>query len=136
MRLATTLLVLLISLFPKLLCAEACKKYESTYLIGTIVRQTFPGRPNYESVAKGDEAEKVWVLHLLTPACVQGNGSDPEEKNISDVQLVLNEKQYQQYRDLVGKIVSASGTIFHSETGHHHTKVLLTVTSLNEPIVN
>lgn len=38
-----------------------CLEYEpsSVSLVGTIVRRTYPGRPNYESIKKGDEPERI-----------------------------------------------------------------------------
>ena len=39
---------------------------------------------------------------------------------------------YKEYIDLVGKQVTATGTLFGEHTGHHHTPVLLTVRQLAE----
>jgi hypothetical protein len=38
---------------------------------------------------------------------------------------------YAAYKELVGKRVVASGTLFGAITGHHHTPVLLTVRTLS-----
>jgi hypothetical protein len=101
-------------------------------LTGKVIRKTFPGRPNYDSTAAGDESETVWVLHLAYPICLtEGEGGINEaEKGINTLQLVLSSDQYKVYKDKVGKFVTAKGTLFHSHTGHHHTKVLLTVSDL------
>jgi hypothetical protein len=42
-----------------------------------------------------------------------------------DVQLLLPRKQYG--KSLLGRKVVVRGTLFRGHTGHHHTKVLLTV---------
>ncbi len=103
-----------------------CLSYEpaTVTLNGKITRKTFAGPPNYESIKKGDAPETYWILQLAKPVCV--NGEEPE-KNVSDIQLVLSEKQYAQYEGLLGKRVFVTGTLFHAETGHHHTDVLLKV---------
>ena len=124
------LLLLLITTEPRSV-AQTCVKYEpeTVSLTGTIKQHTFAGPPNYESVAKGDQAERVWVLHLARPLCVSASGDREEEKNFSDVQLVFTdaEKDYRRYRSVLNRRVIANGTLFHAQTGHHHTKVLLTV---------
>jgi len=101
-------------------------------LNGIIKRHTFPGPPNYESVKKGDEPEQVWVLHLSSPICVSASSDGDAQSDISDLQLVLVEgqKQYARYRSLLGTRVEVTGKLFQAETGHHHTKVLLTVNGI------
>ena len=126
--------VLLYFLSPSLMAAE-CLKYEPevSKLSGTISRKTFPGRPNYESMALGDASETVWVLHLTHPVCVaEGEGGINEaEKGVNTLQLEMKVDQFKIYKDKIGKKVTATGTLFHSHTGHHHTKVLLTVSDLD-----
>ncbi len=105
---------------------------------GVIKRQTFPGPPEYESVAKGDEAETCWILHLSQIVCVKADGikdsiNDETEAGITELQLNLDEDQYAKYKKLVGKHVKVTGTLYHSINGHHHTTVLLTVKSI-EPL--
>jgi hypothetical protein len=109
-----------------------CLKYEpaEVELRGVIARETFPGRPNYESVEAGDEPETVWVLTLHAPVCVDGaGGEDPNvaERDVRQVQLVLSREQYAACAPLVGKRVRVCGSLFHAITGHHHKDVLMTV---------
>jgi hypothetical protein len=108
--------------------AQKCVSYEpeAVTLTGTIRRHTFPGPPNFESVAKGDQAERVWVLHLANPICVNASTDSEKETGVSDIQLVLTKYD----KSLVNRRVAVSGTLFHAETGHHHTKVLLTVNEI------
>lgn len=108
--------------------AQTCVSYEPEVvkLTGTIRQHTFPGPPNYESVAKGDRAERVWVLHLAEPICVSASADWEKEAGVSDLQLVLpDQKQYG--KSVLGRRVVVNGTLFRAHTGHHHTKVLLTV---------
>lgn len=112
----------------------SCLRYESAVrLRGTIRRETFPGRPNYESVERGDEPETIWLLQLARPLCATADGEDSEsERDVHEVQLVLTPRQYQRWRTLVGARVVAAGKLFHSSTGHHHTRVLLNVSELKK----
>lgn len=114
---------------------QNCLSYESTTIIlrGEISRKIFAGRPNFESIKKGDEPERYWILHLAKPICVNGTKDTPDdepEKNVSDVQLILSESQYTRYKDLLNKQVIISGKLLHAISGHHHTKVLIEVVEM------
>ena len=113
--------------------AAQCLDYEPSVvaLSGTIVRQTFPGPPNYESVARGDRPERVWILRLARPVCVNvADHFDVHEDGQKQLQLVLKPEFYKRFSHLVGKRVTATGTLFHAYTGHHHRKLLLTVAEI------
>jgi hypothetical protein len=100
---------------------------------GTIYRRTFPGPPNYENVSSGDSPETYWFLKLPGPACVLADSTNElseAETNVTRIQLVLNGEQYSEFKNVLGKKASVSGTLFHAITGHHHTKVLLRVESI------
>jgi hypothetical protein len=115
--------------------AQTCLTYEpdTVSLKGTIKRRTFAGPPNYESVAKGDQPERMWVLRLARPICVAASGDRKEEKNVSDLQLVFaGAEDYRRYRSFVGRRVTVNGTLFPAQTGHHYTRVLLTVTRISK----
>jgi hypothetical protein len=99
-------------------------------LSGTIHEQDFPRPPNYESIAAGDARETSWILHLDKVICVSGDPNDAlnqAEKNIGEIQLVIASEQYKKYKILLLKPVTVRGTIFHSHTVHHHTRILLNV---------
>ncbi len=119
---------------PSLVAAQ-CLEYEPKVvsLSGTLVRETHPGRPNYESVANGDEPETIWVLKLKEAVCVLASDEiDVKEDSETDIQLVLKPGQYKQYRNLVGQNVTAFGGLFHSHTGHHHKHLLLTTNEIRK----
>lgn len=135
-RFFTLLLLLLVtSVYAS---AQDCLSYEpaEVELTGTISKRTFPGPPNYQSIRRGDRAETIWILRLNKPVCVTGNTDDinTPERRVTDLQLVLDEKQYAQLRPLVGRRIRVvvAGTLFHSHTAHHRTSVLLTVKSLKK----
>jgi len=78
------LLALLVTLPPALSreATEQCITYEpnTINLYGRITRKVFAGPPNYENVAKGDEAEQVWVLRLNRPVCVAAAHSGKQKR--------------------------------------------------------
>jgi len=120
-------LLLNVALFARL-AAGQCLEYEPTIvtLTGTVVRETHPGPPHFEDVSKGDRPETIWVLRLDTPICMRaGDELNVPENEIKEIQLVLTSEQYEQYRHFVGSRVKATGSLYHSNTGHHHKSLLL-----------
>ena len=117
---------------------QQCLEYGPTVsLTGTLRSQVFPGPPNYESIKRGDGKETAIILTLAAPVCTTGNdpqGIDVPESAIRDVQLVvIKDAHWPAVHRLMGKRAIVTGTLFHAHTGHHRTKVLLTVASLNQP---
>jgi len=117
--------------------APPCLAYEPSpvQLTGHIRQETFPGPPNYTSIKDGDDPEVSWILQLAEPLCVQAAPSDDMCESVSNetrVQLVLQAEHYRQFRRLLGRRVSVQGTLFCAHTGHHHTKVLITVQSMKQ----
>jgi uncharacterized protein DUF4431 len=124
------------SCFAQTPARRPCLSYEPAVvrLNGTLVRKTFAGPPNYENIRRGDRPETYWLLSLSQPVCVNEDDSDralsPAHEDIRTVQLVLTEVAYKKYKNLIGKQVVATGTLFGGITGHHHTDVLSKITSL------
>ena len=115
--------------------SQACLDYgpAEARLTGTIVRKTYPGPPEYESVRKGDAPERYWLLLLSKPICTNEDrpNFDPAYKNVRSLQLVFDsERAYKKYRALLGKHVIAIGMLFADNNIHHKTPVLLTVGTL------
>jgi hypothetical protein len=132
MRAALALVVLLAVPASGLAPAYAdCLTYAGRVeLAGVLARRTFPGPPNYESVARGDRPEVTWLLQLDQPACVAADATDATGFNVAvasvrEIQLAVTPEQYQRYGNRVGRRVALSGALFGAETGHHHTPVLL-----------
>jgi hypothetical protein len=115
-----------------------CLQYEPVVvkLTGSLIRRTFLGPPNYESVRKGDRAETSWFLDLPRPVCVDEDKDKAQadinsaRSNVGRIQLVVSQEDYKRYRALMHKRVVATGTLFGEITGHHHTPVLLKLTTL------
>jgi hypothetical protein len=109
---------------------------KKTELIGIIESQTFPGPPNYESIASGDEIESGWYLKLQEPVDVAYSpdekpmDNDAPTKNIKVVQLIVDYDM--PYKKLIinGRRVKIKGSLFSKLTGHHHARILLNINSL------
>jgi len=58
-------------------------------LAGKVLREVYPGRPNFESVKKGDEKETGWFLIFEKPICVKGGilrrENDPINISVSNI---------------------------------------------------
>lgn len=112
--------------------AATCLSYgpAQVQLHGELVRKTYPGAPNFDSVADGDEAETGFYLRLVKPVCMLQGQSDVDQaaqKNVRLVQLVLDQQGYAHWRPELGKTVTVKGTLFSPFTGHHHGDVLMAV---------
>ena len=139
MRLKTPMRLFMLMPFLLALTAQAyaqenCLSYDTdgVQLTGTISKKTFPGPPNYESIRKGDKPETYWILHLTKPICTTASGDNDAEKNVTDLQLILTEKQFALYKRFIGKRARVTGKLSHAITGHHHTPVLMEVTGIKE----
>ncbi len=113
---------------------------ETVELKGKIEHQTFPGLPNYESIATGDSPERGLYLRLDNPINVIARKTDEDsnsqdEKTIKIVQLTIVAKDPTVERVLEsakkGSHFSLVGHLFHRLTGHHHARVLLEVERMN-----
>lgn len=102
---------------------------------GTLDVQTFPGLPNYESIAKGDEAEEGFYLKLDKPIDVVAKTSDVNwetQKNVKVVQLMLLDDGILKQVGLLrkGTHLLLKGKLSNWLTGHHHARILLEVEHL------
>ncbi len=97
---------------------------------GHIERAVFPGPPNYESVAAGDEPLPCWVLSAdqpLTGMGVCGFSHPLTPAEASRLQLVLEAAQYQRFAGLLGREVVVRGICFWAHAGGHGTPLLIEV---------
>jgi hypothetical protein len=130
--------------FPCAYSANPVLYYEPTIveLIGSIEQQTFPGPPNYESIVAGDRIEKGWYLKLSSPVDVEKTKNDDPstnsetERNVKIMQLTWHRSP--EFKEKIraatksGKKMCIKGHLFHRLTGHHHSRVLMWVDSLEE----
>jgi len=116
--------------------AEECLPYEpaSVTIAGKLSKKTVAGEPNYEDTAKGDRKETVWFLELPRAICV-APGRDALQEGESGVkriqlQLLLSSIPKPQLINWLGKTIKVSGSLFHAHSGHHHAKILLSVSEI------
>lgn len=86
-------------------------------------------------MARGDEAETGFYLHLQHPVCTVGEEEDSPDRyqleRFKVVQLVLDSAGYERLRPRLGDRVTLRGTRFAAHTGHHHVPLLLKVVPEN-----
>lgn len=126
---------LLIGLSASASAQQECLEYGPTVtLSGKLSSRAFPGPPNYQSIERGDRAETAIILLLAAPTCTTNKTTDDidvPETDIRELQLVLSKPSDRKLaKRLLGKPALVTGTLFHSHTGHHRTRVLLDVTEL------
>lgn len=109
----------------------SCLQYGPIRLVGTLVRQTYAGPPDYESVTKGDEPRVIWLLQLDERVCVEANSRFPREPTQIEVELALTSDQYQRYRRLLGQKIVATGELIHGGA-NYQKRLVLTATELRQ----
>lgn len=76
---------------------------------------------------------RYWILRFARPVCVEGDDFDKTSvPNVRELQLVFADgSYYKKYRALVQQRAQfrVVGTLFHRQTGHHVTKILVNVKS-------
>jgi hypothetical protein len=113
--------------------SHGCLSYEpaEVTLKGTVSEVTYPGPPNFESIAADDRAETYFILTLAKPVCVAApadpsyaGGFDTPVDDATEITLVAPDKVLPRS----GTKLSVTGRLFHAFTGEHHTQLLLMVT--------
>ena len=106
---------------------------ETVELDGRLVIQSRFGPPNYGEQPKTDQKVKIAVLVLKDPVNVLAS-----QENSYNSQPVYRTTQIQlafiddrtAYKNLIGRNVVVTGSLFHAHTGHHYTDVVLKVRSI------
>jgi hypothetical protein len=106
-------------------CIQAHFDSTAVRLTGILRRHTYPGVPNFESVAKGDEAENGFYLHLDRGICAPATEEYEAARDVRLVQFDLDQAGYDRLRSRLGRRVTVEGSIFGAITGHHHAPVLM-----------
>lgn len=102
----------------------SCLQYGPISLAGTLVRQTYAGPPDYESVTKGDEPRVIWVLQLDRRVCIESNARYPRELTQMEIEVALPADRYSQYRHLLGQKIVATGELIHGGANYQKRLVL------------
>lgn len=96
---------------------------DAVSLDGLLIRMTYAGAPNYESIENGDEPETYFVLKPDNP--IDCANDSPQFGSNKLMQLSVEADDYKKYQDLVGGRTTVIGTLLYSETGHHHTPLMI-----------
>jgi len=134
-------LLCLLALTGSAIGQEASYRYDTAgvTLHGTLIQRRVHGPPGYGETPAQDAHETILILKLPHPISVkpaanaEANGSpnlDPA-KNVREVQLHMNRPQAVHARRLLGRKVTATGTLNESITAVQRTKVWLEVKTLN-----
>lgn len=102
-----------------------CLRYGQVTLTGTLVRQTYPGPPDYESVTKGDEPRVILVVLLEQGVCVSSSDSvHPSAYFEREIQLAGGSDELERYKPLLGKKIEVSGELLPGRAGDDKRLVL------------
>lgn len=100
---------------------------------GRIVKETYPGLPNYESVKNGDKPMTYWFLKTEKPICSYKSDMTTGEltkiASQNKFQLVID--NYGKYKNKQGKLVTVHGMPYSRHTGYHNTALLIEVANIN-----
>ena len=118
------LVMVLVTAVPAAALEYSCLQYGPIDIAGTIVRHTYAGPPDYESVTKGDEPRTVWILQLDERICVEANRRYPREVIQLEIELALTPEQYRQYHDLLGQRVRVTGELQHGGANYQKRLVI------------
>lgn len=105
---------------------------EVVNLFGVLYEKIYPGPPNYTSIENGDAPESVLILELSQPIQVGNPNTAKEnpnqpEKDVLEIQLALDEHLPQPFNSTHFFV---TGSLFHANTPHHHTKVVMNPTNI------
>lgn len=98
------------------------------------------GPPGYGEDPKHDSVEEALILVLDGWAEVQGDpkggGNTESFSDVQRIQVVILDQDNRMLWRMIGQHVALEGTLFQAVTGHHHTRVLMTVKSFRpDPVV-
>ena len=114
---------------PLSLATELCLHYmgDPVTLSGKVTKRTFYGPPGYGENPDIDSRETQGVLLLSEPICVDENPRDYDEAEKNQLEVTLVPLGNTNLKGYIGKQVTVQGKLFHANTGHHHTPVLIEI---------
>lgn len=123
---------------------EASYKYETpgVQLEGTLIERKVYGPPGYGETPAKDARATILVLKLAHGISVEpaanaeatGSASLDPVKNVREVQLFVDPSRKADARKLVGRVVTATGTLNESITASQYTKVWLDAKTLKSEV--
>ncbi|HQH43821.1 MAG TPA: DUF4431 domain-containing protein [Syntrophorhabdaceae bacterium] len=108
--------------------AQSYKYNFPVALKGVLILSTADPAITYDE--KPHQFPALKLAQPISVLCASGETDCQPEMGVTVLHLVLKEKEMAQFKKLKGKAVKVSGTLFHSDSGHHFTSVLLDVKSI------
>lgn len=97
-------------------------------ITGIVIKEVFPGPPNYENIVDGDKPETYWFIVLDKNICFSPDDEFiSEEVSLNKLQLLLDRSEHP---IIEGNKYIINGITVPANTGHHHSDVLLKVKSI------
>jgi hypothetical protein len=103
---------------------------EKVALTGKVVLRTFYGPPGYGESPKTDSRESQYILLLDRSIDVLGSPDFEAEHGVKQITLVVFDFKSTPVRPWLHKRVTIEGKLFHAISGHHHTRVLIEVSTI------
>jgi len=112
--------------------AGTCMHYgePDVTVTGKVHLHTFYGPPGYGETPRIDRRETQALLTLSSPLCVEAGGADDEPEEHGQARITLVPLHGENLKAYQAKSISVSGHLFHAISGHHHTPVLIEITSV------
>ena len=109
--------------------APPCLQFDGdpVTLAGVITLETFFGHPNFGENPKTDSRETQAILVLTKSICVGANPATNGDDAENQFKVTLVPTAGVNLKSLEGRSVTVEGALFHANTGHHHTPVLMQV---------
>lgn len=113
--------------------AAPCLGYEGPVsLTGKVVVKTFFGPPNYGENPETDALETQGILILAKPVCVDEDRSGHNEAEKGQSEVTLVPPRGVSLNKFAAKQVTVRGSLFHANSPHHRTSILMQVTRIEE----
>lgn len=134
---ASTILALLLGSAP-----IASQRVDSCYhytpapvmLTGRLIQRTLPGPPNYQSIARGDRPQLVYLLVLDAPICTIPDYKDSPNSDAFQGQDTIHVRRAEvaapDVRRLTGQRVTVTGRLAEWGLGTDRTPVVIDPTAI------
>lgn len=109
--------------------AESFRYNTEVTLEGALVLPT--ADPEVTNCDKPHQFPAINLSKPISVACEPMDTGCQEETGIILLHLVLKQSHMAQFKRLKGKTVRVTGTLFHAESGHDFTAVLMNVDAIN-----
>jgi hypothetical protein len=108
------------------------RDYINFHIYADVLLKQFYGPPNYGETPEEDIIEYHYILKLYDPITFsKGMRDDVIEITIEEIQLIFNNEEMIKIIDLNWRGHVVWGKLYFSETGHHHTPLIMVVDRIN-----